>query len=116
MTLPVVFEFLEAIEHAVEPEVHRAHVERRNFGLEGVHRHQAFGHQHGGRATGGYVDDDIGRGLDVRQEGFEQLGVLRRRAIFRLACVQVNDGGARFSRANGGGGNLLPADGQIRRH
>src|SRR5262245_56479770 len=31
--LPVMFEGFEALEHRIEPEIHRAHIERSDFGL-----------------------------------------------------------------------------------
>src|SRR5271157_4796395 len=38
LRLPIVFEGLEAVEHREEAEVHRAHVERGDFGLENLRR------------------------------------------------------------------------------
>ena len=74
--LPRMLEFWEALEHAVQAKVHRAHIERGHFRLVGVHRHQPLGHQHGGRATGGDVDHHIAGRFDLRQKVFEQRRVL----------------------------------------
>ncbi len=67
--LPVVFEGLLAGEHRVEPEIHRAHVERGDLRLEGRGGTDALLDRHGRRAAGGDVDDAIGALLDHPEEG-----------------------------------------------
>ena len=71
--LPVVLEFLVALEHRIEPEIHRAHVERGDLGLEGRGRLDALLDRHGRRAAGGDVDDAVGALLDHLQERRERL-------------------------------------------
>ena len=64
--LPIVFEFLVAIEHRVEAEIHRPHVERAHLrrGLE--RRGQPLFDGHLMAAAGGDVDHRLGRLLDAR--------------------------------------------------
>src|ERR1700728_656835 len=51
LRLPIVLEGLEAVEHREEPEVHRAHVERRHLRLESLRRLHTLLHRHEGRAA-----------------------------------------------------------------
>src|SRR5882724_769264 len=79
--LPAVLEFLEALEHRKETEVHRTHVERSDLGLELQRRLQTFLDRHRRGAAGREVDDDVGAALDVRGEFAEIFWVLRRMAV-----------------------------------
>ena len=65
--LPVVLEFLEALQHRKEAEVHRAHVERRDFGLELQRGLQPLLDRHRRRAAGREVDARRSSALDLRQ-------------------------------------------------
>ena len=69
--LPVVLEFLKAIEHREQPHVHRPHVQRCNFRLELMRGAKPIFDGHGGRTTCRDIDDDIARCLDLRQELLE---------------------------------------------
>ncbi|MNL15970.1 hypothetical protein D3C87_1369900 [compost metagenome] len=114
--LPVVLEFGETIEHFVQPEVHRSHVQRRQFRLELCHRLQAFFHAHGRRTAGGDVDHHVTLGLDLRQELTKQVDILTRPPIDWIAGMQVHNRGACLGGTNGGVGNFLRGDWQVRRH
>ena len=63
--LPLVLELLEALQHREQAEVHRAHVERRQFGLEQWPRAHALLDGHVRAAAGGDVDDGVGAALDA---------------------------------------------------
>ena len=69
--LPRMLEFCESVEHAVQAEVHRAHIERGHLRLIGMHRHQPLGHQHGGCSSRGDVDHHVAGGFDLRQKIFK---------------------------------------------
>jgi hypothetical protein len=114
--LPVVLELLVAPEHLVQAEVHRAHVERGDLGLELQRGLQALFHRHGRRAAGGEVDDHVARHRDLRQELVEQGRILRRAAVLGIARVQVHDRGARLRRADRRLGDLGRRHRQVRRH
>ena len=114
---PVVFELaFEAGDHRIKPEVHRAHIERGNFRLEGSCGLDALFHRHGRRAAGGEVDHHIRALLDYLENGKERLRRLVRPAILRVPGMQLNNGGAGLSGADGGVGDLLGGDRQMRRH
>ncbi|MNE59079.1 hypothetical protein D3C80_1541510 [compost metagenome] len=114
--LPVVLELGEAIEHFVQPEVHRAHVQRSQLRLELRHGLQAFFHAHGRRAAGGDVDHHIALGLDLRQELTEQVDILARPAINGITRMQVDNRRAGLGGTDGGIGDFLRRDRQVRRH
>ena len=72
--LPVVFELaLVARDHRIEPEIHRAHVERGDLRLEGRGRPHALLDRHGRRAAGGDVHHHVGALLDHLEERREGL-------------------------------------------
>jgi len=85
--LPVVLELLVASEHLVQAEVHRAHVERGDLGLELQRRLQPLLDAHRGRAAGGEVQHHVGCGADLRAELAEELRVLGGAAVLRVACM-----------------------------
>src|SRR5205814_4494978 len=69
-----------------------------------------------GRAAGGEVDHHVALRLDLARDLAEELRVLRRAAVLRIAGVQVNDRCARPRRADRSLGDLLRRDRQVRRH
>ena len=110
------FEFLEAIEHAKEGEVHRSHIERSDLGLVGRRRAHSFVHGHGRRTAGSEVDDAIRALLDdleKRREGFRALVGL---TGFRVAGMQMHDRSTCFRRLDRGVGDLLRRHGKRLRH
>src|SRR5262245_5876075 len=114
--LPVVLELLVAPEHLVQAEVHRAHVERGDFGLELQRRLQALLDAHRRRAAGGEVEHHVARRADLGAELAEELRILRRAAVLRVARVQVHDRRARLRRAERRFGDLVGSNGKVRRH
>ena len=112
--LPVVLEVGKAVEHFVQAEVHRAHVQRGQFRLELHHWLQAFFHAHGRRAAGGDVDHHVAGGLDLRQELGEQRRVLAGATVVGVTGMQVHNRGAGFGGTDGGVGNFLGGDRQMR--
>ena len=116
LLLPVVLESLEAVKHREQPEIHRAHVERRHFRPERLSRLHALLDRHEGRATSGQIHHRLGRLLDARQKARESLGRLIGPAGLLIACVQVDDRRAGFGRADRRLGDLIRGDGEVRRH
>jgi hypothetical protein len=114
--LPIVLEVFETIEHREQAEVHRAHVQRRHFGLEACRRLHALLRQHVGAAAGGQVDDGARARVHCRQEARERLGRLVGPAGGEVARVQVQDRRARFGGRHRFVGDLLRRDRQVRRH
>ena len=114
--LPIVLEAFVAAEHREQREVDRAHIEARDLGLEHFGRAHPFLDPHGRGTAGGQVDHRVAALLDDRQKGRERLGPLVRPAGLRIAGMQVDDGGARFRRADRGVGDFLRGDRQVRRH
>ena len=98
--LPIELERREALEHRIEPEVHRAHVERRDLGLQLQRRLQTLLDRHRRRATGGEIDDDVATPRDVGGELAKVFRVLRRMPVDRIARMQMDDGGTRLPRAD----------------
>ena len=97
-------------------EVHRAHVERGDFGL-GAHRSRdPVVHAHAEPAAGGDVEHGVAALLDARQELHEQLRLGRGSAGVGIARVQVNDGSTRLGRCDRGFGDLVRRDRQGFRH
>jgi hypothetical protein len=70
--LPIVLERLVRPEHREQAEVHRAHVERRDLGLELERGTQALVDRHRRRAAGREVQDDVRALPDVGGELLEQ--------------------------------------------
>ena len=114
--LPWMTELLEALEHGKEAEIHRAHVERGDFRLEQGDRPQAFLDRHRRGAAGGDVDHAIRALLDDLEERREPLGRLVGASVGGIARVQMDDRRTRVGRADGGFGDLLRRDWQVRRH
>ena len=114
--LPVEFELLVFGEQMIQAEIHRAHVERGDFRLEGRRRLHAFLDAHIGAAAGGDVDRRIRALLDARQEARERLRRLVGLAGFGIARVQVQDRGAGLRGCDRLGGDLIRRDRQIGRH
>ena len=79
----------------VEGEVHRAHVQRTEFGPRLERIGEALVERHARAAAGRDVDDGVGLRRDPRHELIEHRRVGRRAAVARIARVQVQDGGAR---------------------
>ena len=100
----------------IEPEIHRAHVERRDLRLQLQRGLQPFLDRHRRRAAGREVDDDVAPPRDVGGEFAEVLRILRRVPVDGIARVQMDDGSARFRRADRGVGDLARRDRQMRRH
>src|SRR6185295_10663171 len=69
--LPVMLERLEALEHGIKAEIHRAHVERRDLRLEDRRRLHALLDRHRGGAARGDVHDAGAALLDDLQERLE---------------------------------------------
>ena len=113
---PVVLELLVAVEHGIEREIDRPHVEAGDLGLEMGGRHHAFFHPHGRRAARGQVDDRVGALLDARQEAPEGLRRLVRPAGLGIARMQVDNRGARLGGADRRVRDLFRGDRQMRRH
>ena len=114
--LPLVLQVLEAVEHAEQPEVHRAEIERGDLRLERRGGAHALLDGHGRGAAGRQVDDDGRTLLDDRQELAEGFGRLVRRAGLGVAGVKVDDRGAGLRRADRLVGDLLGRHGQVGRH
>ena len=113
---PVVLPVFIARQHRIHAEIHRAHVERGDLGLELQRRLQTLVDAHRRRAAGGEVDHDIRAAGDVRGKFAKPLRVLRRPAIDRVARMQMYDGRARLGRTDGCIGNFFGGNRQVRRH
>src|SRR6202008_750339 len=88
--LPLVFELaLVARDHRIEAKIHRAHVERGNFRLEGCSGTHPLFSGHCRRTAGRDVHDHIGTLLDHLEERSKSLGCLVRTAILRIARIKV---------------------------
>ena len=107
---------LEAREHRVEPEIHRAHVEARDLRLEGRRGLHALLDRHRRRAAGGDVDDGLGALLDHFQERRERLRRLIRPAVLGIARMQMHDCRAGLRGADRRIGDFARRDRQVRRH
>ena len=114
--LPVVAELGEAVQHRVQPEVHRAHVERGELRLEQRRRLHPLLDGHVRRAAGGDVDDGVGVALELVQDRGEVLRVLGGPAVPGVAGVHVHDRGACLGGADRGVGDLVGGDRQVRGH
>jgi hypothetical protein len=75
LALPVVLELLEAVQHRKEAEIHRAHVEGGDLGLELAAGRTRSSMVMPGAAAGGEVDHGRSRCL-IGEEGLEGLGRL----------------------------------------
>jgi hypothetical protein len=116
LRLPVVFPLGALVEIGVQPEIHRAHVERADFGLGDERRRKPLLHRHIVAAAGGDIDYCIGGRLDLRQELHEDLRIGRWPSVDRIACVQMQDRRTRFGRADRTGCDLVRRDRKIWRH
>jgi hypothetical protein len=116
LQLPVVAPVARAVGHRVEPEIHRAEIERAHLRLDPDRGLQPLVHRHGLPAAGRDVDDGVGRGGDPGQEAQEHLGVRCRRAGPRIAGMEVQDGGAGLGRADRPLGDLVGRDGEVGAH
>ena len=96
LALPVMFELLEAVEHAEEAKVHRPHVQRCDFRLVDRGGTDALVHFHGRRAAGGQIDHAVRTLFYDLQERRKGLGTLVGLAGLRVARVQMHDRGACF--------------------
>jgi hypothetical protein len=114
--LPIEFEILVAVEHREQGEVHRAHVEACDLGLEHLGGPDALLHPHGRRAARGQVDDRVASLLDDRQERGERLRPLVGLSGLRITGMEMHDRGAGLGGADGGLGDLLRGDRQVGRH
>ncbi|MNV43213.1 hypothetical protein D3C71_1349200 [compost metagenome] len=109
-------EVLEALQQFIHAEVHRPHVQRRDFRLELRGRQHAFADRQHGRTAGGDIDDHIALRLDARQKLRVQRRVLRGPARLGIARVQMHDGRACLSGIQCRLRDLVGGDGQIGRH
>ena len=116
LRLPLVFPFLVAVEHRVEPEIHRAHVHRAHLGLGAQRRCEAFLEGHAEAAAGRDVDHGVGRLLDARQELHEHLGIGRWPPVLRVARMQMQDRGAGLGRGDRVARHLVRGQRQIGAH
>ena len=116
LRLPVVFPLFALVEIGIEPEIHRAHVERAHFGLRQQRRREPLLHRHVVAAAGRDVDDRVGPGLDLRQELHEDFRIGRGPSVFRIARVQMQDRRTRFGRADRARRDLVRRDREIGRH
>nr|AIA14233.1 Unknown Function [uncultured bacterium] len=114
--LPFVAEVLEAVQHRVQAEVHRAHVQRRQLGLEQRGRPHPFLHAHVGGTAGGDVDDGVGVALELVQDRSEVLRILRGAAVLRVTGVHVHDRGSGLRGTDRSVGDFLRRDRQVRGH
>ena len=105
-----------AIQHREEAEVHRAHVERGDLGLELQRRLQPLLDGHRRRTAGREVEHHVTAALDIGRELAEVPGILRRVAVDRIACMQVDDRRTGLGGADRGVGDLLWRDREVRRH
>ena len=85
-------EFLEAIQHREQSEIHRPHVQRSNLRLEGRSRAPPLLLCHRRSAACRDVHDRLARLLDARQEGRERFRTLVGLAAHYIASVQMDDG------------------------
>jgi len=111
---PVVLPIFVTPDHGVQAKVHRAHVERGDFGLELQGWLQALFDAHGRGTAGGEVEHHIRVGFDHRGKFMEIFGVLGRLTGDRVACMQMHDGGTRFGCPNGRISDLFWGDRQVR--
>ena len=107
---------LEAREHRVEAEIHRAHVERGDLRLERRGRAHALLDRHRRRAAGRDVDDGFRALLDDLQERREGFRRLIGAAVLRVARMQMHHRGAGFRGADRRIGDLARRDRDMRRH
>ena len=114
--LPLVLEGRIAVEHRVEAEVHRAHVERAHLRPGPQRRRQALLQGHAVAAAGGDVDHRIAGLLDARQELHEHGGIGRRPAVLGIARMQMEDRRPGLGRLDRLLGDLVRRDRQMRRH
>src|SRR6476620_4661143 len=115
--LPVVFELaLEPGDHRVKAEIHRAHVERGNLGLESRSRADALFRGHRRRPTGRDVYHDTRALLDYLEERRKRLRCLIRTAILRVARVQVHNRCAGLGGSDGGIRDFLGRHRKVGRH
>ena len=113
---PFVLEGLEPFEHGIEPEIHRAHVERRDLRRKCRGRLDALLDRHGRGAAGGDVDHAVRALLDHLQERRERLQRLVGPPVFRVASVEMDDGGTGLGRLDRGLRDLVRRHRQMRRH
>ncbi len=116
LALPVMGEVLEPVEHGVEAEIHRAHVQRGQLRLEGQRRLHALLDRHVRAAAGGDIDHRAGGLLDPRQERLEGTRILGRASRFGIAGMQVQDRCPGLRRSYRGFDDLLCRDRQVFRH
>ena len=114
LRLPGVLEVLDPPEHREQAEVHAAHVQRAELGLERAGRPRSLLDGHAVPTAGRDVDDGVAARLDRGQEPGEQLGIGRRSSGLRVACVQVEDCRPRLGRPDRALGDLLGCDRQVR--
>jgi len=116
LRLPVVFEALVTVEHGIEAEIHRAHVEGGHLRAGAQGRGQPLLQAHPGAAAGGDVDHGIAALLDPGQELHEDLGIGGRLAVLGIAGMKMDDRGSSLRGGNGLLGDLPRGDRQMGRH
>ena len=114
--LPFVLELRVAVEHRIQPEVHRAHVERAHLGLRPQCAGEPLLERHPVPAAGGDVHHRIAALLDARQELHEYVRARRGAAVLGVARVEMDDRGARLGRLDGLLRDLRGSQRQVRRH
>ena len=113
--LPLVLELRDAGGHREDPEVHAAHVQRAQLGLEAARGLEALVERHAVPAARRDVDDGVGAGEDLGQELAVDVRVGRRRAGLGVAGVEVQDRRAGLRGADRLLGDVLRRDGQVGR-
>ena len=114
--LPVMLEILVALQHREKSKAHRPHVEAGHFWCEGPGWADALFDRHGRMAAGGQIEHRVAALLDNLEEGFEQIRVLVRPTVNRIACMKMDDRGPRLCRPDRRFGYVFRRDRQIGRH
>ena len=116
LRFPIEAEILEPLQHREQAEIHRSHVQTRNFRLPDRRRCNALLDRHEGRSAGGQIHHHIGALFDLAQERDEGLRSLIRTPIHGISRMQMHDRRAGPGRADGGLGDLPGRHGKPGRH
>ena len=113
--LPVEAEALDRRRHREHAEVHRAHVQGAELGLEAPHRTQPLVERHAGGPAGGDVDHGTaGLSPYTRQEGRVGVRIGGRAPGLRVASVEMENRRALARRTDRGVCDLVARDRQVR--
>ncbi|MCY1521447.1 hypothetical protein D9M68_562600 [compost metagenome] len=107
LRFPFVFPLRRLVERRKQSEVHRPHVQRTHFRFGAQRSRKPIFQRHQRRTAGGDVYYRIGRLLDARQELHEQRRIGRRAAVFRVPCMEMQDGSAGLGCSDCFGGDLV---------